>query len=129
MAREFKRTDRVGAQIQRELAELVRTGLDSQKMGMITIQAVEVVRDFSHAKVYFTFLGGEMDTRGVTKILKQAAPRLRHELGQRMRMRTVPELHFVHDESIERGSRLTALIEQAVKSDRPERPENDERDD
>lgn len=117
MAREFKRTDRVGAQIQRELAELVRTAFDSRSMGMITIQAVEVVRDFSHAKVYFTFLGGEMDVLGVTRKLKQAAPHLRHELGQRLRLRTIPELHFVHDESIERGSRLSALIEQAVKLD------------
>lgn len=120
MAREFKRTDRVGAQIQRELAELVRSDFDSRTLGMITIQAVEVVRDFSHAKVYFTFLGGELDQRGVTKALKQAAPRLRHELGQRMRMRTVPELHFLHDDSIERGSRLSSLIEQAVKSDHHE---------
>ncbi|WP_029135014.1 30S ribosome-binding factor RbfA [Sedimenticola selenatireducens] len=126
MAREFKRTDRVGAQIQRELAELVRTSFDSRKIGMVTIQAVEVVRDFSHAKIYFTFLGGELDQRGVSKMLKQAAPRLRHELGQRMRMRTVPELHFVHDESIERGSRLTSLIEQAVKSDHPDHDENDD---
>lgn len=126
MAREFKRTDRVGAQIQRELAELVRTGFDSRKLGMITIQAVQVVRDFSHAKVYFTFLGGELDPQGVTKALKHAAPRLRHELGQRMRMRTVPELHFVHDESIERGSRLTSLIEQAVKSDHPDTEERDD---
>ncbi|PLX59730.1 30S ribosome-binding factor RbfA [Sedimenticola selenatireducens] len=126
MAREFKRTDRVGAQIQRELAELVRTSFDSRKIGMVTIQAVEVVRDFSHAKIYFTFLGGELDQRGVSKMLKQAAPRLRHELGQRMRMRTVQELHFVHDESIERGSRLTSLIEQAVKSDHPDHDENDD---
>ena len=127
MAREFKRTDRVGAQIQRELAELVRTGFDTRKLGMITIQAVQVVRDFSHAKVYFTFLGGELDQQGVTKALKQMAPKLRHDLGQRLRMRTVPELHFVHDESIERGSRISSLIDQAVKSDH--HPEQDECDD
>ncbi|WP_428622877.1 30S ribosome-binding factor RbfA [Sedimenticola sp.] len=126
MAREFKRTDRVAAQIQRELAELVRGSFDTRKTGMITIQAVQVVRDFSHAKVYFTFLGGELDERGVTKALKQMAPKLRHELGQRIRMRTVPELHFVHDESIERGSRLTSLIEQAVKSDHPDQDERDD---
>jgi ribosome-binding factor A len=126
MAREFKRTDRVGAQIQRELAELVRSDFDSRTLGMITIQAVEVVRDFSHAKVYFTVLGGELDQRGVTKVLKQAAPRLRHELGQRMRMRTVPELHFVHDESVERGRHLSALIEQAVKSDHHDTEERDD---
>lgn len=127
MAREFKRTDRVGAQIQRELAELVRTAFDSRSVGMITIQAVEVVRDFSHAKVYFTFLGGELDVLGVTRKLKQAAPHLRYELGQRLRLRSIPELHFVHDESVERGSRLSALIEQAVKSDADaHRPDGDD---
>jgi ribosome-binding factor A len=117
MAREFKRTDRIGSQIQRELAELVRTSFDVRKIGMVTIQAVQVVRDFSHAKIYFTFFGGELDQQGVTKMLKQAAPKLRHELGQRMRMRIVPELHFLYDESIERGSRISSLIEQAVQSD------------
>jgi ribosome-binding factor A len=117
MAREFKRTDRIGSQIQRELAELVRTNFDVRKIGMVTIQAVQVVRDFSHAKIYFTFFGGELDQQGVTKMLKQAAPKLRHELGQRMRMRIVPELHFLYDESIERGSRISSLIEQAVQSD------------
>ena len=117
MAREFNRTDRVASQIQRELAELVRVGLDGPKLGMITIQAVQVVRDFSHAKVYFTTLGGELDEKGAVKMLKQAAPMLRHELSRRIKLRTTPELHFVHDDSIERGSRLSALIEQAVESD------------
>ncbi|MCW8943341.1 MAG: 30S ribosome-binding factor RbfA [Sedimenticola sp.] len=127
MAREFKRTDRVSAQVQRELAELVRTSFDVRKLGMVTIQAVQVARDFSHAKVFFTFLGGELDQQAVTKTLKQAAPKLRHELAQRIRMRIVPELHFVHDDSIERGSRLSSLIEQAVQSDHHE--SDDERSD
>ncbi|TVO71254.1 30S ribosome-binding factor RbfA [Sedimenticola selenatireducens] len=127
MAREFKRTDRIGSQIQRELAELVRTSFDVRKIGMVTIQAVQVVRDFSHAKIYFTFFGGELDQQGVTKMLKQAAPKLRHELGQRMRMRIVPELHFLYDESIERGSRISSLIEQAVQSDHHD--SDDERND
>ncbi|MCW8890228.1 MAG: ribosome-binding factor A, partial [Sedimenticola sp.] len=52
MAREFKRADRVSAQVQRELAELVRTSFDVRKLGMVTIQAVQVARDFSHAKVF-----------------------------------------------------------------------------
>jgi len=63
LPREFKRTDRVGSQIQRELAELVRSGLDDPRLGMITIQEVRVVRDFSHAKVFFTCMAGQLDTR------------------------------------------------------------------
>lgn len=126
MAREFKRTDRVGAQIQRELAELVRVELTNPQLGMVTIQAVEVVRDFSHAKVFFTFLGGELEPAGVAKALKAAAPMLRHALGQRMRMRTLPELHFVHDESVERGMHLSALIERAVDADAAHHEESDD---
>ena len=117
MAREFKRTDRVGAQMQRELAGLVRDELDDPRLGMVTIQAVRVVRDFSHAKVFFTFMAGTLDAAETRRVLNDAAPFFRHELGQRMRLRTIPELHFVHDQSIEEGERLDRLIEQAVRSD------------
>jgi ribosome-binding factor A len=117
MAREFKRTDRVGAQIQRELAMLVRAELDDPRLGMITIQAVRVVRDFSHAKIYFTVMAGELGALETARVLNDAAPFFRHELGRRMQLRTLPELHFVYDESVEQGEKLSNLIEQAVKSD------------
>jgi ribosome-binding factor A len=118
MAREFSRTDRVGSQIQRELAQLVRDELNDPRLGMITIQAVKVVRDFSHAKVYFTVLGGEMDVTETTKVLKETAPFFRYELGHRLNIRSLPQLHFEYDESIEKGAHLSALIEQAVESDK-----------
>ena len=117
MAREFKRTDRVGAQIQRELAVLVREELDDPRLGMITIQAVRVVRDFSHAKVFFTVMAGELGIREITRVLNDAAPFFRHALGGRMKLRALPELRFVHDESVEQGERLSSLIDLAVKSD------------
>ncbi|MCP4283452.1 MAG: 30S ribosome-binding factor RbfA [Gammaproteobacteria bacterium] len=117
MAREFKRTDRVGAQIQRELAALVRGELDDPRLGMITIQAVRVVRDFSHAKIFFTVMAGTLEMSETTRVLNDAAPFFRHELGRRMKLRTLPELHFVYDESVEQGEKLSNLIDQAVKSD------------
>lgn len=125
MAREFQRTDRVGSQMQRELAELVRDELDDPRLGMITIQEVRVVRDFSHAKVFFTCMAGKLDARETCQLLNEAAPFFRHELGRRMRLRTIPELHFVHDESIEKGERLDRLIEQAVSADHHEPGEGD----
>ncbi|MES9869138.1 MAG: 30S ribosome-binding factor RbfA [Sedimenticola sp.] len=125
MAREFKRTDRVGSQMQRELGELIRTQLENPHLGMISIQEVRVVRDFSHAKVYFTTMGGELDAHATEKALNESAPFLRHELGRRMRMRTIPALHFTYDESIERGARLSSLIEQAVEED-SQHPEDQE---
>ncbi|HEB95212.1 MAG TPA: 30S ribosome-binding factor RbfA [Sedimenticola thiotaurini] len=117
MPREFQRTDRVGSQMQRELAELVHDELDDPRLGMITIQEVRVVRDFSHAKVYFTVMLGELDAAQTCQVLNEAAPFFRHELGRRMRLRTIPELHFVYDRSIEQGEKLDRLIEQAVEAD------------
>jgi len=124
MAREFSRTDRVGSQMQRELADLMRDGLGDSRLGMVTIQEVRVVRDFSHAKVYFTVMGGELGIKEVAKRLNEAAGFFRQELGHRMRLRTMPRLHFVYDESIERGMHLSALIEEAVKEDDRHHPEN-----
>lgn len=112
MPREFHRTDRVGAQMQRELADLVRTGLNDPRFGMITIHEVAVARDFSHAKVYVTALGTELGHREIAKHLNEAAPMLRHELGQRIRIRSMPRLTFVYDESVERGIELHRLIDE-----------------
>ncbi|MCG8429511.1 MAG: 30S ribosome-binding factor RbfA [Chromatiales bacterium] len=117
MAREFARTDRVGSQMQRELAVIVRDEISDPRLGMITIQEARVVRDFSHATIYFSMLGGELDAKQATKALNEKAPLLRHELGQRMRMRTVPELHFTYDDSTRRGNELSDLIEQAIAQD------------
>jgi len=118
MAREFKRTDRVGSQMQRELAELLRTGLDVADLGMVTIQEVRVVRDFSHAKVFFTLLASKLNEAEATKLLNQAAPSLRYDLGQKMRLRSLPKLQFVYDVSVEQGAHLTNLINRAVASDK-----------
>ncbi len=117
MSREFSRTDRVASQIQRELALLISEELKDPRLGMITVQEVKVARDLSHAKVYVTVIGGALDERGNVKRLNGAAGFLRSMLARRVNLRTVPELHFVFDESIERGVRLTSLIEQAVGKD------------
>ena len=116
-AREFSRTDRVGSQLQRELASIIGNELDDRRLGMLTIQEVRVSRDFSHAKVYYTSLGSSLEPVELTRILKEAAPFLRHELGRKVNLRTTPELRFVHDESVERGEKLSSLIDAAVKSD------------
>jgi ribosome-binding factor A len=117
MPRDFPRTRRVGEQMQRELAALIRTEIKDPRLGMVTVSAVQVSRDLSHAKVFISVLG-DAEVRQVSlQILNKAAGFLRHALGQQMIVRTVPQLHFVYDESIERGSRLSALIDAAVKSD------------
>ncbi len=116
---EFKRTDRVASQLQRELAVLVRDELKDPRLGMVTIQAVRVARDYSHAKVYFTVMGEESDPKTCESILNgPARGYLRRLLGQRVRIRTIPELHFVYDTSIDEGTHLSELIEQAVAADK-----------
>jgi ribosome-binding factor A len=114
MARDFKRTDRVGAQLQRELANLIRDELKDPELGLVTIQEVRVVRDFSQAKVYYTMMGSELARNEASKRLNQAAGHLRWLLGQQLMLRTVPKLSFVYDESIEKGEQMDALIERAV---------------
>jgi ribosome-binding factor A len=114
MARDFQRTDRVGAQLQRELSDLIRDEVEVEGLGMVTIQEVRVVRDFSHAKVYYTTMGNRLSLKECTGALNQAAGHLRWMLGRQLKLRTVPKLFFIYDESIEKGEHLDALIEQAV---------------
>jgi len=117
MPREFPRTRRVGEQIQRELAELIRAELKDPRLGMVSISAVEVSRDLSHARVHVSVLGNATQTAESLKILQHAAGFLRHKLGQGMRMRIIPELHFHLDRSLEEGARISALINRAIASD------------
>lgn len=125
MPREFPRTRRVGEQIQRELAELIREEVKDPRLGMVTILGVQVSRDLSHAKVFVSVLGDHDQVAESLRILKRVAGFLRHALGQRMVIRTVPQLQFVHDESVERGSRLSSLIDEAVASDAAKSPKKD----
>jgi ribosome-binding factor A len=114
MSRDFKRTDRVGAEMLRELAELIREEIKDPALGMITLQEVRVVRDFSQAKVFFTAMSARLSHKEVTAHLNEVAGHLRWLLGKRMVLRTVPKLFFLYDTSVEEGEHLSALIEQAV---------------
>jgi ribosome-binding factor A len=108
------RLARIADQIQRELAELLRDELRDPRVRMVTITGVEVSRDQSHAKVWFTTLGSPDDAKACAEGLARAAGFLRAGLAHRLTTRTVPELHFTYDESIERGARLSRLIDEAV---------------
>lgn len=118
MPREYSRPQRVGDQIQRELAELIREEVKDPGVGMITLSGVDVSRDLAHARVFFTVLGGPEQITASQDALRRAAGFLRRELGRRMRLRVVPELHFHYDDTQERGARLSALIDQAIAEDR-----------
>jgi ribosome-binding factor A len=114
MPREFPRTRRVGEQIQRELAGILQEEFKDPRLGMISVSGVEVSRDLAHAKVYISVLGGEEAVSETLKVLNKAAGFLRHQLGQRMRLRAVPQLRFLYDASLAEGARMDALIAAAV---------------
>lgn len=118
MAKEFSRSRRVGEQLQRELAELVQRDLKDPRLGMVTISAVEVSRDLTVAKVFFTVLNLGHDANKTLKGLQSAVGFLRRELARRMQLRVVPELRFQFDSSVENGAHLSALIDRAVSSDK-----------
>jgi len=108
------RLARIADQIQRELSELVRLELRDPRVKLVTLTGVEISRDQSHAKVWFTMLGSPEDAQACGEGLARAAGFLRAGLAHRLSTRTVPELHFAYDDSIERGVRLSRLIDEAV---------------
>jgi ribosome-binding factor A len=116
MPKDFPRSRRVAEQIQRELSRLVSTELQDPRLRLLTITQVEVSRDLEHAKVYVSVLGSD-DASNAVEALRHASGRLRQVLGRSMRMRSVPELHFAEDRVLIEGSRLSALINQAVAED------------
>lgn len=117
MPKDFPRTRRIAEQIQRELADIVRTELKDPRVGaLVTITDVEVSADQSHAKVFFTLLGDPSQVEETTRGLTRAAGFLRTQLAHRMQLRTIPQLAFKYDASIERGVKLSRLIDEAVSS-------------
>ena len=108
------RAFKVADQIQRDLTELIARELKDPRVGMVTIQAVEVTPDYAHAKVFFSLLVG--DPVETTEALNQAAGFLRNGLFKRLHIHTVPTLHFQFDRTTERAADMNALIAQAVAS-------------
>ena len=113
MKRNSGRPQKLGDLIQRELSELVQRELRDPRVGMITITSVDVSPDFSHAKVFFTTLSKE-HVNDATQGLKRAAGFLRSQLAKRIKLYTTPELRFEYDESVERGDRLSRLIDSVL---------------
>jgi len=105
---------RVADQIQRDLAELIARELKDPRVGMVTLNSVEVTPDYAHAKVYFSVLTG--DPQETVDGLNAAAGFLRNALFKRLHIHTVPTLHFMFDRTTERAADMNALIAKAVSS-------------
>lgn len=108
-SKSFYRSDRVSAQLRRDLGTLVHEAVREHGLPSVSVSDVEVTRDLAHAKVFVTALQPERSTEAV-KGLKAIAGELRYQLAQAMKLRHVPELHFHYDDSVDRGERIENLL-------------------
>lgn len=113
MAKDFSRSHRVAEQMQREIADLLMFEVKDPRIGMVTITAVEVTGDMAHAKIFYT---AAKQSDSLQQGLEKSAGFLRTQLGRRMLLRTVPQLHFVYDSSIDNGMMMSRLIDEALAS-------------
>jgi ribosome-binding factor A len=104
------RPDRVADQIRSELGELLTREVHDPGLGFVTITRVQVSRDLQQARVFYTALGDEKSRRQTDRALHRAVSFLRRQIGTRLRLRRVPELHFLYDESIAGQERIEQLI-------------------
>ncbi|MAC46201.1 30S ribosome-binding factor RbfA [Oceanospirillum beijerinckii] len=119
MSREFKRTDRIGEQLQKELAQLIQFQVKDPRLGMVTVNHVKISPDLGHADVYVTILGKdtEEEAKEDLKVLNSATGFLRREIGKAIKLRVLPHLRFRYDVALVQGQKLSSLIDKAVAED------------
>ncbi|MDG6897337.1 ribosome-binding factor A [Actinobacillus delphinicola] len=127
MAREFKRADRVAQELQKEIAVILQREVKDPRIGMVTVSDVEVTRDLAYAKVFVTFLfdNDQQYIDQAMKGLEKAAPYIRTLVGKAMRLRIVPELRFVYDNTLIEGMRMSNLVSSVVREDEKRHQEDD----
>jgi len=116
MPYDYSRTDRIGEQIKRELAMLIRNEIKDPRVSMVSILDVVVTKDLSQAKVYFDALNQD-EHEACEQGLNSASGFLRRELGRAIKLRNTPSLKFIYDDTEQRANDLSYVIDQAVKSD------------
>ena len=108
----FARTDRVSAQIRRDLGALVHAAVRLHHLPMMSVSDVDVSRDLSHAKVFLTVLQPEQ-AESALQAIQRLGRELRSQLGRTIQLRHIPELHFYYDDSIDRGQRIDDLLQRS----------------
>ena len=117
MPREFSRHQRLGAQLLRSLSELLRFEVKDPRLANTSLTDVDLSRDLSVARVYFSLLDPDADPQPALEALQSAAGFLRRKLGGTLKIRHVPELRFAHDDSIAHGAAISKLIQDAIDQD------------
>lgn len=119
MAKSFSRPQRVGHELQKEIAIILQREIKDPRLGMVTVSGVELSKDLSYAKVFVTFLNdddSEVVTQGL-KVLNDATGYIRSLVGRAMKLRIIPELKFVYDQSLVEGMRMSNLVSQVIQQD------------
>ena len=111
------RQRRLGELLKKEISDLVLRGIKDPRIGFVSITSVVLTADLRHAKVLVSVLGSEHERKASLAGLRSAAGFIRRELGQRLRLRYVPEIKIVYDDSIEQGTRIISLIDSVVKKE------------
>jgi ribosome-binding factor A len=114
-----KRTVQVGGLLQKEIAELLVRKIKDPRLEMVTITGVEVSPDLKQARIYFSRFGTPVEIQQGLEGLQRAAGFLKRELGQRLKLRRVPELEFVHDPSFDYGDRIESLLKELYPGKEP----------
>ena len=109
---ESRRQSRLDSQIQEEISDIILRKIKDPGMGFVSITKTKVSADLSHAKVYFSVIGGEADAEKSMACLDRAANFIRSELGRRLHVRRIPELKFFYDDSAVRGARIDKILKQ-----------------
>lgn len=107
-----QRPSRVGEQIREDLTELLTREVHDPGIGFLTITRVDVTSDLQNARVYYTTLGDEQARKQTGRALGRATPFLRRQLGNRLRLRRIPELQFFYDENVERLDRVERILQE-----------------
>lgn len=122
MARDFNRTDRIADVMQREISQLIHQEVKDPRVGMVTISAIKVSKDLSHAKVYVSVMAENLATESIQG-LNKAAGFLRAQLAKRIKLRVIPALHFVYDDTTIKANQLSRLIDKACAAEKPKNTE------
>ncbi|MDK9431428.1 30S ribosome-binding factor RbfA [Gallibacterium anatis] len=128
MAREFSRAQRVAQEIKKEIAVILQREVKDPRIGMVTVSDVEVSKDLAYAKIFVTFLFDEDEQQIEQGMegLHNASPYIRSLLGKAMRLRIVPELRFVYDNSLVEGMRMSNLVTKVINQDKAKHHDDQE---
>jgi len=105
-----QRTERVDELLRQEIGSIVSRDVADPRVGFVTITEVETTTDLRHAKVWVSVIGQPAERDAAVEALRHAMPFIRHELGQRLRIKRIPDLHVQLDDTAERGTRILQLL-------------------